>query len=547
MNRTTAAEPSAHLDQFARQHLPPADQWPDLVFDLPELQYPARLNCVAEILDKAVAGGGGGRLALRGDGINWTYAALLQQVDRIVNVLRGPMGLVPGNRVLLRGANHPMMAAAVLAVLKAGLIAVPTMPLLRARELGVIMQKAQVQAVLCAHALREEIEAAPGRPERTLWFNVPADAQSGLAPESSLDALVAGQPASATACDTAADDICLISFTSGTTGVPKGTIHFHRDVLAICDCFPRHVLKSGADDLFIGTPPLAFTFGLGGLLLFPLRVGAAAVLLEKLTPEALLQAIEKYRATICFTAPTFYRQMATLAGKYDLSSLKKSVSAGEALPVATREVWQQATGLRMIDGIGATEMLHIFISAAGDEIRPGATGKPIPGYRACVLDNKGQPVGPGIVGRLAVKGPTGCRYLDDPRQRDYVLNGWNLTGDAYEMDADGYFFYRSRTDDMIISAGYNIAGPEVEDALLRHPAVAECGVVGKPDEERGQVVEAHVVLKPGFEPSPEMAAQLQDFVKEQIAPYKYPRSIRFLTSLPRTETGKLQRFKLRST
>jgi 2-aminobenzoate-CoA ligase len=400
---------------------------------------------------------------------------------------------------------------------------------------------------LCAHALREEIEAAPGRPERTLWFNVPADAQSGLAPERSLDALMARQPASATACDTAADDICLISFTSGTTGVPKGTIHFHRDVLAICDCFPRHVLKSGADDLFIGTPPLAFTFGLGGLLLFPLRVGAAAVLLEKLTPEALLQAIEKYRATICFTAPTFYRQMATLAGKYDLSSLKKSVSAGEALPVATREAWQQATGLRMIDGIGATEMLHIFISAAGDEIRPGATGKPIPGYRACVLDNKGQPVGPGIVGRLAVKGPTGCRYLDDPRQRDYVLNGWNLTGDAYEMDADGYFFYRSRTDDMIISAGYNIAGPEVEDALLRHPAVAECGVVGKPDEERGQVVEAHVVLKPGFEPSPEMAAQLQDFVKEQIAPYKYPRSIRFLTSLPRTETGKLQRFKLRST
>ena len=547
MNRPTAAEPSAHLDQFARQHLPPVDQWPDLVCDLPELQYPARLNCVAEILDQAVAEGRGERLALRGDSVSWTYAELQQQVDRMVNVLRGPMGLVPGNRVLLRGANHPMMAAAVLAVLKAGLIAVPTMPLLRARELGVIMQKAQVQAVLCAHALREEIEAAPNRPERTLWFNVPADAQASLAPQRSLDALMAAQPASAAACDTAADDICLISFTSGTTGVPKGTMHFHRDVLAICDCFPRHILKSSADDLFIGTPPLAFTFGLGGLLLFPLRVGAAAVLLEKLTPEALLQAIEKYRATICFTAPTFYRQMAALAGKYDLSSLQKSVSAGEALPVATREAWQQATGLRMIDGIGATEMLHIFISASGDEIRPGATGKPIPGYRACVLDNQGQPVGPGVVGRLAVKGPTGCRYLDDPRQRDYVLNGWNLTGDAYEMDADGYFFYRSRTDDMIISAGYNIAGPEVEDVLLRHAAVAECGVVGKPDEERGQIVEAHVVLKPGFEPSPEMAAQLQDFVKEQIAPYKYPRSIRFLSSLPRTETGKLQRFKLRST
>ncbi|WP_426337291.1 AMP-binding protein [Pseudoduganella sp. R-31] len=548
MNRPTAAEPSAHLDQFARQHLPPVEQWPDLVFDLPELQYPARLNCVAEILDQAVAAGSGARIALHGEGFSWTYGELQQQVDRIVNVLRGPMALVPGNRVLLRGANHPMMAAAVLAVLKAGLIAVPTMPLLRARELGVIMQKAQVQAVLCAHALREEIEAAPNRPGRTLWFNVPAEAQAAAAASGhSLEAMMDAQPASAAACDTAADDICLISFTSGTTGVPKGTIHFHRDVLAICDCFPRHVLESRADDLFIGTPPLAFTFGLGGLLLFPLRVGAAAVLLEKLTPETLLQAIEKYRATICFTAPTFYRQMATLAGKYDLSSLDKSVSAGEALPVATREAWQQATGLRMIDGIGATEMLHIFISAAGGDIRPGATGKPIPGYRACVLDNKGQPVGPGVVGRLAVKGPTGCRYLDDPRQRDYVLDGWNLTGDAYEMDADGYFFYRSRTDDMIISAGYNIAGPEVEDALLRHPAVAECGVVGKPDEERGQVVEAHVVLKPGFEATPDMAAQLQDFVKEQIAPYKYPRSIRFLPSLPRTETGKLQRFKLRST
>jgi 2-aminobenzoate-CoA ligase len=323
-------------------------------------------------------------------------------------------------------------------------------------------------------------------------------------------------------------------------------MHFHRDVLAICDCFPRSVLRSERDDTFIGTPPLAFTFGLGGLLLFPLRVGAATVLLEKLTPEALLQAIQEYRATVCFTAPTFYRQMVPLAAKYDISSLKKSVSAGEALPQATREAWQQATGLRMIDGIGATEMLHIFISAADGDIRPGATGKPVPGYQACILDRDGNPVGPGVIGRLAVKGPTGCRYLADERQRDYVHKGWNLTGDAYEMDADGYFFYRSRTDDMIISAGYNIAGPEVEDALLRHPAVAECGVVGKPDEERGQIVEAHVVLKPGHEASPQLAAELQEFVKGQIAPYKYPRAIQFLAALPRTETGKLQRFKLRA-
>jgi 2-aminobenzoate-CoA ligase len=538
MNRPSAVEPSAHLDQFAREHLPPQDQWPDLVFDLPELEYPSRLNCVAQLLDRAVEQGGGARIALHGEHLTWTYAQLKEKVDRIAHVLRGPMGLAPGNRVLLRGANHPMMAAAVLAVLKAGLIAVPTMPLLRARELDVIMSRASVNAVLCAAALHEEIEVAPARPGKIVYFN-------GDSGEGSLEALMAQQPASFDACDTSAEDICLISFTSGTTGVPKGTMHFHRDVLAICDCFPPHILEAQADDLFIGTPPLAFTFGLGGLLLFPMRIGAASVLLEKLTPEGLLQAIEKYRATVCFTAPTFYRQMTALVSKYDLSSLRKSVSAGEALPVATREGWQQATRLRMIDGIGATEMLHIFISAAGDDIRPGATGKPIPGYRACILDRAGNPVGPGVIGRLAVKGPTGCRYMDDPRQKDYVLNGWNLTGDAYEMDADGYFFYRSRTDDMIISAGYNIAGPEVEDALLRHPAVAECGVVGKPDDERGQIVEAHIVLKPGFDGTPAMAAELQEFVKEQIAPYKYPRSIQFLSALPRTETGKLQRFKLR--
>jgi 2-aminobenzoate-CoA ligase len=535
----------AQYDAYAREQLPPPEQWPELRFDLPQLRYPERLNCIAQLVDAAVARGGGARVAIVGEHETWTYAQLQENIDRIAHVLRGPMALVPGNRVLLRGANNPMMAACILAVLKAGCIAVPTMPLLRARELATIADKAKVNAVLCAASLRAEIDAMPsGRPGHLLYFGA-----DGSAPQSpvSLESLMAQQPSHFDAADTAAADVCLISFTSGTTGIPKGTMHFHRDVMAICDCFPRSILDSQPSDIFIGTPPLAFTFGLGGLLLFPLRVGAAAVLLEKLTPESLLQAIEKHRATICFTAPTFYRQMAPLADKYDISRLQKTVSAGEALPLATRDSWQQATGLAMIDGIGATEMLHIFISAAGEQIRPGATGRPIPGYQACILDPDGHPVGPGVIGRLAVKGPTGCRYLNDERQRDYVLNGWNLTGDAYEMDADGYFYYRSRTDDMIISAGYNIAGPEVEETLLRHPAVAECGVVGKPDEERGQIVEAHVVLKPAFEASAQMAVELQDYVKAQIAPYKYPRSIRFLSALPRTETGKLQRFKLRGT
>jgi 2-aminobenzoate-CoA ligase len=534
MNRPFAA--SAYTDHFAREHLPPQELWPELCFDLPELQYPPRLNCAAELL----ATGAPAQIALRGAIGDWTYAQLRAQVDRIANVLRGSMKLEPGNRVLLRGANNPMMAACVLAVIKAGLIAVPTMPLLRARELGAIANKARVNAVLCADSLRAELEATPLPDEaraNTLWFG---------GDDTSLEAAMVAQPAQFDAVDTAVDDVCLISFTSGTTGIPKGTMHFHRDVMVICDCFPRSVLKSERSDVFIGTPPLAFTFGLGGLLLFPLRVGATAVLLEKLTPETLLKAIETYRATICFTAPTSYRQMAGMVGQYDIASLKKSVSAGETLPAATRESWRQATGLVMIDGIGATELLHIFISASGDQVRPGATGKPVPGYQACVLDLEGKPVGPGVIGRLAVKGPTGCRYLDDARQRDYVLNGWNLTGDAYEMDADGYFYYRSRTDDMIISAGYNIAGPEVEDALLRHPAVAECGVIGRADEERGQIVEAHVVLRAGFEPTAELMVQLQYFVKGQIAPYKYPRSVKFLNALPRTETGKLQRFKLRT-
>jgi 2-aminobenzoate-CoA ligase len=531
---------TAYLDTFANDKLPPREQWPELLFELDELAYPERINCAAELLDRMVARGHGAAPAIRGAHLTWTYAELLETVDRIAGVLRTGLKLVPGNRVLLRGANNPMMAACVLAAWKAGLVAVPTMPLLRARELGTIIELARVDAVLCALELRAELDLACqglAAPPRVLSFNDSAPC--------SLEGLMALSPPRFEAADTWAQDVCLLSFTSGTTGRPKGTMHFHRDVLAVCDCFPRSMLATTPADVFIGTPPLAFTFGLGGLLLFPLRYGASTVLLEKLTPDLLLAAIAEYRATVCFTAPTFYRQMVPLAARHDLSSLTRTVSAGEALPLQTRQAWQEATGLAMIDGIGSTEMLHIFISAAGDAIRPGATGRPIPGYRACILDEEGNPVGPGVTGRLAVKGPTGCRYLADPRQRDYVCKGWNLTGDAYQVDADGYYWFQARSDDMIISSGYNIAGPEVEDVLLQHPAVAECGVVGAPDPERGQVVLAFVVLRAGEQGGPAMAKALQDHVKQTVAPYKYPRRIEFRAALPRTETGKLQRFKLR--
>ncbi|CAP40885.1 AMP-binding protein [Bordetella petrii] len=542
-------ERSAHLDNYARDHLPPADEWPEFLLDSPDVAYPARMNCAVELVDAMVARGHGERVALRwrrdGAAATLTYAGLQALTNRIARVLVEDMGLVPGNRVLLRGPNNPMMAAAWLAAVKAGLVTVPTMPLLRAKELKQIIAKAQVSAMLCDAQLRTEAQYCMQAghehfcPElrQIMLFNDPAP--------DALDSLAAAKPDDFAACDTAADDVCLIAFTSGTTGLPKGCMHFHRDVLAMCDLFPRHVIKPGPDDIFCGTPPLAFTFGLGGLLCFPLRVGASAVLAEKLTPDSLLELIQDFRATIVFTAPTFYRQMAALAGKYDIGSLQKSVSAGEALPDATRQLWKQSTGIEMIDGIGGTEMIHVFVSSPPEEVRPGAIGKVVPGYVACVVDENMQPVPNGTPGRLAIKGPTGCRYLADERQRRFVQQGWNLPGDTFVQDDDGYFFYQARNDDMIVSAGYNIAGPEVEDALLRHEAVAECGVVGAPDDERGQLVKAFVVLKPGFDAGPELAAALQAFVKASIAPYKYPRAVVFVDALPRTETGKLQRFALR--
>jgi acyl-coenzyme A synthetase/AMP-(fatty) acid ligase len=641
-------EASAHLDPFCREALPPHDLWPRMTFDRPELAYPPRLNAAAYLLDHHVAAGHGDRIALHYPGGTWTYRRLQATANRIAHALIDDLGIVPGNRVLLRGANTPMLVACWFAVLKAGAVAVTTMPLLRVRELSYIVTKARItlaltdlrvasdceQAVLQAsHAASAQDEAPPGNPSRrkaadgatpmrdatdraqsmragtparqrprVICFHPdaedpaddadsagdtesPADSESaagancadsesagdansapaaGLAgalpradrpPETAgaatLWELARRKPATFANCDTAGDDTAIIAFTSGTTGQGKGTLHFHRDLLAATDCFPRHVLRPRADDIFCGSPPLAFTYGLGGLLLFPLRIGASTLLLEQATPPHLLAGIQEHRATVCFTAPTAYRALCGLLGPYDISSLRACVSAGETLPVATFEAWRRATGIRIIDGIGSTELLHMFISSAGDDIRPGATGRVIPGYEARVVDAAGQPVPPGILGRLAVRGPTGCRYLDNlERQLVYVQDGWNFTGDSYIEDEDGYFWYQARTDDMIISAGHNISGVEVESVLLEHPKVRECGVVGTPHPERGQIVTAFIVLEPSAppEPNPDLAGltkELQDFVKREIAPYKYPRRIEFVAALPRTETGKLQRFRLR--
>jgi 2-aminobenzoate-CoA ligase len=535
-------DPSAYGDSFARDKLPPAELWPAMETNLAELAYPQRLNAAVELLDRMVETGFGERPCIRSpNGEVWSYATLLDKANRIATVLVDEMGVAPGNRVLLRAANNPMLAACWFAVLKAGGIVVTTMPLLRSRELGYILEKAQIGFALCDAALNDELEAARVKTDvlqRIVYFHT-GDADG-------LEARMARQNGAFTNFIPSHDDVALIGFTSGTTGPAKATMHFHRDLLTICDLFPRSTLKPVSDDIFTGTPPLGFTFGLGGVLLFPMRFGASTLLLERATPETLLEAIQQHRITTLFTAPTMYRAMTGLVPRFDLRHLKTCVSAGEFLPGPILEGWRKATGITIIDGLGSTEMLHIFIAAAGADARPGATGKPIPGYTAVIFDESMRPLPPGAVGQLGVRGPTGCRYLDDPeRQKNYVRDGWNMTGDAYRMDESGYFWFQARTDDMIISAGYNISGAEVEAVLLEHPAVRECAVVAAADAERGHIVKACIVLKNQDEASDAMTKLLQDFVKAQIAPYKYPRAVEYLAALPRTETGKVQRFVLR--
>jgi 2-aminobenzoate-CoA ligase len=527
--------PSAHADTFCRDNLPPHESWPEFRFSLPELAYPTHLNCAVELLDSTAMVHGPDRPCLLSENGTWSYLDLISAANRVARVLTEDLGVVPGNRVLLRGPNNPWLVACWFGVLKVGAVVVTTMPLLRAAELETICEIAQVQLALCDHRFAGELAAAAPSLPVVRYGGEPHD----------LAQRARTKPADHAAVNTAADDVAMIAFTSGTTGHPKATMHFHRDVLAIADTFSAKVIQPRPDDIFTGTPPLAFTFGLGGLVVFPLRVGASTLLIEKATPAELADHIAAHGVTICSTAPTAYRAMIAGGKARQLRGLRRPVSAGEHLPAATWQAFYDATAVKIIDGIGSTEMLHIFISSADGEIRPGATGRVVPGYEAAILDDDGKPLPDGQPGRLAVKGPTGCRYLAGDRQRSYVQNGWNLTGDTYLRDSDGYFWFQARSDDMIISSGYNIAGPEVEEALLTHPDVAECCVVGVADRDRGQVVKAYVVLVSGVPGDAVKTRELQDHVKRHIAPYKYPRAVEFVTSLPRTSTGKLQRFRLR--
>jgi 2-aminobenzoate-CoA ligase len=526
---------SAHVDTWVRDRLPPREQWPSLLFELAELRYPDTLNCAHELLDRH-AREHPDSIAIRTADGDWSYGRLLDAVNRICRVLVEDLAVLPGNRVLLRGMNSPVLIAAWLAVVKAGAVVVATMPMLRARELAVLIEKGHVGIALCEAAIVEDLRVAQRESDtlrRILTWG-----------EGEIESLMARKSATFDAIATAQDDPCLIAFTSGTTGTPKATVHFHRDVLAMADTFARHLLQPTADDVFAGTPPLAFTFGLGAELVFPLRFGASTAVFTGVGRDQLLGNLQRFGVTRVFTAPTAYRSLLSQLSGNDLPYVRSYVSAGEHLPKPTAVAWHDATGHRIVDGIGSTEMIHIFISAAGEAIRPGSTGRAVPGYRACILNEELQPLPVGTVGSLAVQGPTGCRYLADTRQTHYVRNGWNLTGDAYAMDDRGYFWFHARADDMIISAGYNIAAPEVEAALLEHAAVAECAVVGVADAERGQIVKAFVVLREAERADETLTRTLQDFVKSAIAPYKYPRRIEYVASLPKTQTGKLQRFKL---
>ncbi len=532
--------PSAHTDSFARDNLPPRDQWPDFLLD--GFDYPERLNAGVELTDRMVDQGFGDHTALIGNGRIRTYKELSDWTNKLAHALVSDLGVKPGNRVLIRSANNPAMVACWLAATKAGAVVVNTMPMLRAGELTAIVDKAEVTHALCDTRLMDEMTRC-AKDSAFLKTVVGFDGTSNH--DAELDRLALEKPVRFDAVETGRDDVALLGFTSGSTGAPKATMHFHRDLLIIADGYAREVLGVVPEDVFVGSPPLAFTFGLGGLAIFPLRFGATATLLETASPPNMIEIIEKYKATVCFTAPTAYRAMlAAMEEGADLSSLRAAVSAGETLPAPVYEDWMAKTGKPMLDGIGATEMLHIFVSNRFDDHRPACTGRPVTGYQAKIIGEDGEDLPRGEVGRLAVRGPTGCRYLADDRQAGYVLDGWNITGDAFSMDADGYLHFAARNDDMILSSGYNIAGPEVEAALLSHPQVAECAVIGAPDDARGMIVEAHVVLADGA-PSEATAKLLQDHVKASIAPYKYPRRVVFAEALPKTQTGKIQRFLLK--
>jgi len=532
---------SAHVDTFTRDNLPPTHKWPDIV--LAGFDYPEELNAGVELTDRMVAGGFGDHVALIGNGRRRTYKELSDWTNRIAHALVEDFGIKPGNRILIRSANNPALVACWLAATKAGAVVINTMPMLRAGELGKIVDKAEVTLALCDTRLMDELVNC-AKTNKHLKQVVGFDGTANH--DAELDRIALSKDVTFNAVKTGRDDVALLGFTSGTTGEPKATMHFHRDLLIIADSYAKEILAVTPDDIFVGSPPLAFTFGLGGLAIFPLRFGATATLLENASPADMIEIIETYKATISFTAPTAYRAMlGAMHNGADLSSLRVAVSAGETLPGPVFEEWIAKTGKPILDGIGSTEMLHIFISNRLGDAAPASTGKPVGGYEAKIVgdDMKEKPLGE--VGKLAVRGPTGCRYLADKRQDSYVRNGWNLTGDAFVQDDKGYFHFAARADDMIISSGYNIAGPEVEAALLSHPDVKECAVIGVSDAERGQIVQAHVVLKEGVAPGAECAKRLQDHVKATIAPFKYPRSVKFIEALPKTQTGKIQRFRLR--
>src|SRR5690348_15655258 len=540
---TVKLGPSAHVDTFTRDNLPPPDQWPDILLDRPEFQYPEYLNAAVELTDRMVERGFGDHVALIGNGRRRTYKELADWSNRLAHALVENYGVKPGNRVLIRSGNNPALVAAWLAATKAGAVVVNTMPMLRAGELAKIVDKAEIALALSDSRIADELVAC-AKTSRFLKQVINFDGTSNH--DAELDRVALNKPVRFDAVRTGRDDVALLGFTSGTTGEPKATMHFHRDLLIIADGYAKEVLKVTPDDVFVGSPPLAFTFGLGGLAIFPLRFGAAATLLENASPPEMVKIIETYKATICFTSPTAYRLMMSAMDKgADLSSLRLAVSAGETLPAPVFESWIRKTGKPILDGIGSTEMLHIFITNHVGDAHPGATGRTVTGYEARVVGDDMCELPRDSIGRLAVRGPTGCRYFADKRQANYVRDGWNLTGDTFMQDGEGRFHFVARADDMIVSGGYNIAGPEVEAALLKHAEVAECAVIGQADGERGQIVAAYVVVRAGVAADAACAKRLQDHVKATIAPYKYPRAVNFVDALPKTATGKIQRFRLR--
>ena len=549
------------MSMIPEEYLPPEEMRPEKVYSIPEVQdYPARLNPARELLDRNVEEGRGGKPALLFQDRVITYGALAEQANRLGNVLASH-GVEEEDRVVILSPNQPLSLVANFAALKLGAVPVPASPLLSPPEVSWVINNSEARALLVHTAMLPLVEKA--RPEFSsepvvLGLAPPSDELSKADVESVLP-LMEKADAALEAVLREKDRVGILLYTSGTTGKPKGVVHLVEEILAVADTFGHYGWKLRDDDVVFSPAPLAFAAGYGAMAIIPFRFGAAVSIMPRFEPEAAFETVQQHHATVLTILPTSYRKMLQVEGaekRFDLSSVRMCTGGGEALTAETYGQWLDRFGLEIFEGFGTTEMFYVFVSVAVTEkAKPGSIGTPVPGYEVKVVSEEGNEVGPGEIGRMVAKGPTGTLYwrpqeengrLMESQRHAVVGKGWNVVGDYLYGDEDGYFWFVSREDDLIKSSGYRIGPEEIEMVILKHPAVADAGVIGVPDPVRGQNTKAFVVLTEGYAPSGELKQEIIDFCRNDIAVYKLPREVEFVETLPRTVTGKLLRRVLRT-